>query len=360
MTHSAQTHDLKTSLAGSIARACTVFCVDEIVVFNDGTSSPLRSSTSFDAHREEQAARDAESGYTAYADPDHFLWHLLTYLETPPCLRRTLCGFHPNLKSAGALQSLDAPHHPRSDQWCVYREGVTIATASNGRDPGKAGLSRKDQGKLKNKRHEEKESSKGEAQTLVNAGLAHPVSIPASIPPNTRVTVEFPSEDPPNDIDLRTRKRNTDDDSAQRTPIAAKAVHPSTPRTKSGYYWGYTTRTAPSLSSILTTAPYTDTGGYDFVIGTSERGTPLSGLLEESRGGRIPEWKHLLIVFGGLAGLEAGVRNDEMLKERGVREPSEVFDAYIDVLEGGQGSRTVRTEEAVWVGLMGLKGFCAR
>ncbi|KAG9832419.1 hypothetical protein KCU98_g12814, partial [Aureobasidium melanogenum] len=34
----AQSHDLKTMMAAQVARACAVFQVDEIVVFNDGQS----------------------------------------------------------------------------------------------------------------------------------------------------------------------------------------------------------------------------------------------------------------------------------------------------------------------------------
>jgi len=33
---------------------------------------------------------------------------------------------HEDLKYAGMLPPLDAPHHLRSTEWCKYREGVTI------------------------------------------------------------------------------------------------------------------------------------------------------------------------------------------------------------------------------------------
>lgn len=232
----------------------------------------------------------------------------------------------------------------------MYREGVTLAS----HNPNTASDRH---GKPSKKRKKDQEASTSSPpETLVNAGLPHPVSVPANIHPNTRVTVEFSTADPPADIDLHTRKRHTDEDFPTRAPIPAQAVHPGTPRTKAGYYWGYTVRTAPSLSSVLTTSPYDDTGGYDFVLGTSERGEPLRAFLGRRE---KPRWKHLLVVFGGLAGLEAAVGNDEALWERGVRDAKEVFDAWVDLMEGGQGSRTVRTEEAVWVGLMGLRGFCA-
>ena len=68
----------------------------------------------------------------------------------------------------------------------------------------------------------------------------------------------------------------------------------------------------------------------------------------------LRSFDHLLIVFGGVAGLEAAVRNDEELEGMGVGRPEELFDYWVDLCKG-QGSRTIRTEEAVWVGLMGIR-----
>lgn len=39
-------------------------------------------------------------------------------------LCRALIPMHPDLKFAGMLPPLDAPHHMRSNEWCEYREGV--------------------------------------------------------------------------------------------------------------------------------------------------------------------------------------------------------------------------------------------
>ncbi len=46
------------------------------------------------------------------------------------------------------------------------------------------------------------------------------------------------------------------------------------------------------------------------------------------------------------------------LYEHGIGEKNvkELFDAWVNVLPG-QGSRTIRTEEAIWLGLMGLRPF---
>jgi predicted SPOUT superfamily RNA methylase MTH1 len=48
------------------------------------------------------------------------------------------------------------------------------------------------------------------------------------------------------------------------------------------------------------------------------------------------------------------VKNDAELQKLGVVEAKDVFDRWVNVCPG-QGSRTIRTEEAVWIGLMGLR-----
>ncbi|KAL8643800.1 MAG: hypothetical protein Q9210_007548, partial [Variospora velana] len=118
---------------------------------------------------------------------------------------------HPNLKLAGSLPSLDMPHHLRSNEWCRYREGVTI------------GQQTEEHGEKKKRRKDD--VSPGES-TLVDVGLSQKVSVPASIPPNTRVTIKLPDD------------REVFD--SERSTVAASAVAPSTPREEAGYYWGYT------------------------------------------------------------------------------------------------------------------------
>ncbi|KAK4971164.1 hypothetical protein LTR66_011499, partial [Elasticomyces elasticus] len=142
--------------------------------------------------------------------------------------------------------------------------------------------------------------------------------------------------------------------------LAAEAVSPDTPREEAGYYWGYSTRLAPSLSAVFTECPYD--GGYDVAVGTSERGVPLPSFLsslhtaQNGVAGFPAEWRHLVLVFGGVAGLEAALAADGVLLDGGVEEVRDVFDYWVDVLPG-QGSRTIRTEEAVWIGLMGFRGL---
>jgi len=228
------------------------------------------------------------------------------------------------------MPSLDMPHHLRAEEWYKYREGVTLEpqnSASNhyGQKRGK----------------KQNESVEAE-ETYVNAGFAAPVKIDAAIPPNTRVTLAFDADGPSENM-------------------TATAVSPDTPREDGGYYWGYTPRLASSLSTVFTESPYE--GGYDYSIGTSERGITLRDLLKPLRETpedaqddatpTIPQWQHLLVVFGGVAGLEVALQNDKELQGK-VSQASELFDAWVNLVQG-QGSRTIRTEEAVWIGMMGLK-----
>ncbi|KAL9054933.1 MAG: hypothetical protein Q9162_003874 [Coniocarpon cinnabarinum] len=317
----AQTHELKTTLAASIARALAVFCVDEVVVFNDGTSS---SHSARNGNPSTYAEADAESGYTAYSDPDHFLAHVLSYLETPPHLRRRLFPHHPNLRSAGSMPSLDMPHHLRAEEWCRWREGVVV------------GGQREMNGDMSGKKTK-KQTKDGTQRSNVDVGLGKAVTVPDVIPENTRVTVDFGEDE----LDM------------QAPEIEAAAVHPAAPREEAGYYWGYVVRTAASLSAVLTECGFE--GGYDFCIGTSERGESIQSFLEGQQHGNRSQWHHLLVIFGGVAGLEVALQNDAELNQT-VNDPKELFDACINFVPH-QGSRTIRTDEALWLGCMGLQPF---
>ena len=59
----------------------------------------------------------------------------------------------------------------------------------------------------------------------------------------------------------------------------------------------------------------------------------------------------MLIVFGGLQGLEASLESDESLN---IIDPSLLFHYYINTCPG-QGSRTIRTEEALLITMAALR-----
>ena len=121
-------------------------------------------------------------------------------------------------------------------------------------------------------------------------------------------------------------------------------MSPDEPRRETGVYWGYTVRIAHTISEIFTKCPYA--GGYDLTIGTSDRGANVQEVPTKSL-----KFNHSLLVFGGLQGLEAALSNDEKLQ---VDDPELLFDQYLNVLPR-QGSRTIRTEEAILIAMAAIQ-----
>ena len=293
-----------------------------MVIFHDGQAKQEIDTPEGPSNSHEDAER--KESYNGYSDPNYFLMHILSYLETPPYLRKCFFPMHPDLRLAGKLPSLDMPHHLKRQEWCQYREGVTVAGNPD---------------REKQRKKIPRVWKKPFGHTLVDTGLHTRVFLPETILPNTRVTVKFQHAEPPSEIPSN--------------ELLAEVVAPSSPRIESGYYWGYDIRSASSLSAVLTECPFD--GGYDITFGTSERGIPLSTLNDPNSEERsVPEFSHMMIVFGGVAGLEVAVKADKELEKLNVKKPETMFDYWLDICPG-QGSRTIRTEEAVWLGLMGLK-----
>nr|XP_057919432.1 putative methyltransferase C9orf114 homolog [Doryrhamphus excisus] len=279
----AQSAELRTYLAGQIARACVVFCVDEIVVF--------------DEHGED--AKSVEGEFTGVGRKGQAcvqLARILQYLECPQYLRKMFFPKHQDLQYAGLLNPLDSPHHMRIDEESEYREGIVLDR------PSRAG--------------------KG---SYVNCGMRKEVKIDKNLQAGLRVTVHLNS----------TQKQESKN-------YKGVVVAPHIPRTIGGLYWGYTVRLASSLSAVFTESPYRE--GYDLTIGTSERGSHVDTAT-------LAPFKHLLVVFGGLQGLEASLDADEKLD---VTCPSVLFDHYLNTCPA-QGSRTIRTEEAILISMATLR-----
>lgn len=192
------------------------------------------------------------------------------------------------------------PHHPNPQEWIQYREGVTI----------------------------EGQTSTGYG-TLVEVGLGQPVEIESEVPPGLKMTLKFP-----------------DDDSQY-----PQVVEPEAPRTEGGYYWGYSVRKCDSLSAVFTESTYPD--GYDYSIATSERGDAVPKAFPEDE--KI-DFKHLIIFFGGPRGLEFAAMNDKDLTDKQLVGPEtkKLFDSWVNVLPN-QGSRTIRTEEAILIALTAMR-----
>lgn len=90
-------------------------------------------------------------------------------------------------------------------------------------------------------------------------------------------------------------------------------------------------------------------GGYDFTIGTSERGDAVSAYELQ-----VPSFKHLLIAFGGPHGLEQCVQADGSQQD-----PRGLFQKYLNTCLN-QGSKTIRTEEAILISLSYLAPAIAK
>lgn len=133
----------------------------------------------------------------------------------------------------------------------------------------------------------------------------HDVLVNKQLPENIRVTVKLPLNS-----DLKSKK------------LKGRVVSPSQPRRATGIYWGYNVRIASSISQVFSQSPYED--GYDVTIGTSDKGKNVYEVERKSL-----KFNHLLIVFGGLFGLENAVENDDNMT---VDDPSLLFDHYFNVI----------------------------
>ncbi|KAI5400939.1 uncharacterized protein LOC127097142 [Lathyrus oleraceus] len=239
---------------------------------------------------------NTDKGYTVTENSDDesssaFLMRILQYLETPQYLRKALFPMHNSLRFVGMLPPLDAPHHLRKHEWGPYREGVTIKGHSNS------------------------------GTTLVDVGLFKHVAVDQILEPGRRVTVAMGAN------------RNLDSD------LPREVVSSSKPR-EEGAYWGYQVRYAHNISAVFNECTYK--GGYDCIIGTSEHGQIIKSSELE-----LPSFRHLLISFGGLAGLEESIEEDDNYKGKNAKE---VFSLYLNTCPN-QGSRTIRTEEAILISL---------
>jgi predicted SPOUT superfamily RNA methylase MTH1 len=363
-TLNAKKPDHKTIQVGRIARAAAVFCVDEVVVFDDdpvnidkNVVDPKYIRKGRGQKTKQEVLDSILEADEAWQNPDQFLFHLLSFAECPPHLRYdrddphlSIFKEHQNLKWVGNLPSMDMPHHLRSHEWCQYREGIVMGPA-----PPPSSSTPKSK-KAKNAASEEQEYA------YVKCGLPYPVRVPVPeevpIEEGMRTTVRFGNTAEPVNWPHLSQQ---DCDG-----LDAEACAASLPREEAGYYWGYTVRRAASLSAVFSECEYPE--GYDYSIGTSERGVRIHSILSGSSTPtnlntstspttKVPDsFKHLLIVFGGVAGLEPAVANDPVLAAKGLGKSNtnELFDAWVNLVPR-QGSRTIRTEEAVEIGLAALE-----
>lgn len=401
-----QTRELKTQIVGQIARAATLYHVDEIIVFDDQLSKQhqqqqnfknrlnrsvrggggMQSSTSSRSKDNKSAANleELKTNHTEDADtdgksttqnqeqqqqqqqqqvhntstrptsdPHTFMARVLQYCECPQYLRRHFFPMHPDLQFAGLLSPIDAPHHVRAEDRCTFREGVVLSQKYT---------------TLNN--NTKNQTSGGSSGSLVNCGIrGRPVRIDVALQPDIRCTVQL-------DPTLYGKPG----------PLHGIVVSPQTPTHQDGTYWGYTVRVATSLTAVWEECPFnigscdnddstSNKNYYDLKIGTSERGhesvdDPNFTLLRQSfaddtksatstnngHNSNISSYyKHALIVFGGVAGIEECVDADERMSLPGSLS-YQLFDKWINICPH-QGSRTIRSEEAVLIALAKLRPF---
>lgn len=239
--------------------------------------------------------------------PGLFICRLLQYLECPAYMRSALFPVNDSLKLASLLPALNMPHHMSSECVSLYREGVVVGKpVSNG--------------------------------SLVNVGLPVEAFIEHQLQAGVRVTVKLADT---------TSVTST----STKAPLVGEAVSPLALRQEHGLYWGYQTRLVSSFSEVFSGCPYDDDTaptGYDLLIGHSETGSTIV----DSVSINSKPFKHALIVFGGVGGIEACVEADQSITIASKNSES-LFDHWLNLAPSG-GSRTVRTEEALLIGLTKL------
>ena len=150
-----QTRELRTLLVGQIARAATIYHVDEIIVFDDnlgknsnnnggGWRDFKRRKNGQDGDKKQETSTEKKIAEIDHEKEEHFvrrprsthqefMARLLQYCECPQYLRRNFFPMHPDLQFAGLLAPVDAPHHVRAEDRSKYREGVVMnKNSSNG------------------------------------------------------------------------------------------------------------------------------------------------------------------------------------------------------------------------------------
>lgn len=223
---------------------------------------------------------------------DELFSKILQYQETPQYLRKQFFPYCKELQFVGLLAPLEIPHHLRKTEFLPYREGIVTSTMTYGNDKG----------------------------SMVDVGLDKECYIPQIIQKGIRVTVKFDEN-----VNLKSKY------------LSGNAISPSVPHIQDNIYWGYRTRVVQSLQDIFTTCPFKE--GYDVSIGVSPKAKEYTFDPQF----QLPDYQHLLIVFGGTEGIEESIEADEHIKTNNT---SSLFTYYLSPI-CNPGCRSVRTEEMV-------------
>ena len=193
-----------------------------------------------------------------------------------------------------------------------------------------------------------------EASGFVDVGLQRLVEVDHLVEPAVRVTVDLTASGPGYSVPGR--------------HLFGQVVARSAPRDEEGVYWGYDVRVASGLLDAMDSSA--EGAKYDLVVGTSDKGDALGAPpgAGDMPPFALPGFRHALIMFGGVAGLEHSASFDDRLSKlsakggpTGTVDPAhpsceDLFDFYVNTCPG-QGSRTIRTEEAIPITLANLRPF---
>jgi predicted SPOUT superfamily RNA methylase MTH1 len=129
-------------------------------------------------------------------------------------------------------------------------------------------------------------------------------------------------------------------------------VSQTEPQSKQGLYWGYNVRVAYKIEDVFDESPFEN--GYDLKIGISDKGQPADYLDVSKHHG----FKHSLVFFGGMEGIQEIVEQDERTK-MSLDDLINTFDLKMNSTPE-RGTRSVRTEENVLVSLAQLQPIMRR
>jgi len=291
------TEEQKTLICTTIARACTCFKVNEIIVYNE--KGDLLDTSNFLPNIEPPVVSQSKGSksnddYISLAIDRHvYLANLLYYLETPPYLREKLIPKLKMLKVASSMpqDTLDSAHHLNAMEMShPYREGLVL-----------------------------------EEGNLVYVGHSKLVKLKKPVPPGLRVTVEIYNTLP--------------------GYHEGRIVSSETPKEKKGLYWGYNVRLASCFSEVFTQCPYKE--GYDMVMTHAEFGKSV-----DSKDYDLPSFKHLLIVLGGMHNISGAIQSDVNIAKN--YNSRNLFDQIVNMCPNN-GLRSMRVEDVLTLGLGSLR-----
>lgn len=262
----------KTHKLGTIARSVAIFEVNTIFIYKDTSISGSKS--------------DYER---------RVMKNILSYIETPQYLRKSLFPFHKDLKNAGQLPPLATFHHPIDNiKPNQYRDGIVYLNKKN--------------------------------EVVAEVGAENPLQV-----------LNNPGES------LKNRKLRV---TTLIRRVDGKLVAEIIPKeiAEEKLYWGYTIKeTSNPLSKFNKKNDY-------IVIGTSRTGDKYDEINikeNESLMKKFSTNKPILLVFGSpKTGLP------EMLKGTGVKQ-NDLFDLFLNTIPH-PGTRSVRLEEAITISLARL------